>query len=298
MRLAVVQTKWHGSRHAQIAAIRQLVKQSADLGARLVCLPEFTLSPYFASQRKTALFGQWSEPLHGGDSDQLLAQLSAEHQIFIVGSIFERTPSADLANPSRHHFWDTATLYNPQGRLIGYTRKLHIPSGAGYHEDFYYEGADSYPIHHVNHLPIALPTCYDQWFPEVARIYALNGAKLLFYPTAIGSEPEAPELDTSTAWQLVQRGHAVANGVFVAAANRVGSEDVTFFGRSFICDPMGNLLAEASRTETEVISAELDLDFLDKWRDLFPLLQQRRPDTYQQLSTPHPSTHTQQEQRS
>ena len=132
---------------------------------------------------------------------------------------------------------------------------------------------------------VAAPTCYDQWFPELARIYSMNGAEFIFYPTAIGSEPTDPDMDSMVMWQTVQRGHAIANGVFVGAANRVGHEnEVTFYGSSFICDPMGTILAQAGRETTEVITATLNPAVLTRWRGLFPLMQQRKPETYDQIT--------------
>ena len=161
-------------------------------------------------------------------------------------------------------------------------KRCTFPSGDGYHETDYFVGGDyqqvRYPVHALSDVAISTPTCYDQWFPEVARMAAIHGAELIFYPTAIGGEPSAPEFDSKDAWQTVMRGHAVANGVFVAAANRVGSEnEVTFYGSSFIADPGGNILAEAPRDEEAVIVAVLEQPTFDQWRHLFPLLRQRRP---------------------
>ncbi len=121
-------------------------------------------------------------------------------------------------------------------------------------------------------MKTALPTCYDQWFPELSRIYALEGAEFIFYPTAIGSEPSTPEIDTAEAWQTVMRGQAIANGIYIAAANRTGTEGVTFYGSSFICDPMGNIIAQASRDGTEVIVADLDAGVFAQWRGAFSAL--------------------------
>lgn len=129
-----------------------------------------------------------------------------------------------------------------------------------------------------------MPTCYDQWFPEMARICALNGAEFIFYPTAIGAEPTDPDIDTQNAWETVMRGHAIANGVYIGAANRIGVENgIRFYGSSFICDPMGRVLAQAGRDTTEVIMADLDPAVLEHWRDLFPLLHQRMPQTYRRI---------------
>lgn len=274
-KVALIQTHWPGSRTAIIQTFRELVAEAAGRGAEVVCLQEFTLSPYFASVKDNAHYA-WAEPVHGGESDAVFGELARDNGVYLVGSLFEK------ADDGVH--WDTATVHNPAGDLAGFTRKVHIPQGAGYYEDYYYGGSDEYPIHDLDGLKTAVPTCYDQWFPEMSRICALNGAEFIFYPTAIGSEPEAPELDTMTSWQTVMRGQAIANGVYIAAANRTGTEGVEFYGSSFICDPMGTVLAQASRDQTEVIVAELDAEFLEKWRYLFPLIQQRRPDAYGQLT--------------
>ncbi|MCU0497325.1 MAG: hydrolase [Anaerolineae bacterium] len=278
LRVALVQLPWTGDRDTMIAAYRPLIHQAAHKGAQVVCLPEFSLSPYFAGVRDQAGYG-WAEPLIGGMSDQVFSALAREHRITLISSIFEQ----DHAD-----YFDTAVIHGPSGTQIGSTRKIHIPSGDGYHETDYFNGWHEYPVHDLGLLMIATPTCYDQWFPELARIYALNGAHFIFYPTAIGSEPNAPEVDSMEMWQTVMRGHAIANGVFIAAANRIGRENrVTFYGSSFICDPMGRILAQAGRDTTEVIVADLEPEVLLKWRELFPLLHQRKPALYTRLTEPY-----------
>jgi N-carbamoylputrescine amidase len=275
-RIALVQLPWAGDRARMKAHYRDLVAQAKAQGAALVCLPELSIAPYFPGRRDSSGF-DWAEALPGGESEQFFAALARDHGVQIVGSLFERTPDG--------HSYDTATLHDADGRLIGVTRKVHIPSGEGYHETDFFEAGDSYPVHDAGTLRVALPTCYDQWFPELARIYGLNGAEFIFYPTAIGSEPTDPDIDTQDAWRTVMRAHAIANGVFVAAANRVGVENgVTFYGGSFVCDPMGRVLAQAGRDTTEVISADLDPQTLVHWRALFPLLRQRMPRTYSRIT--------------
>lgn len=271
VKVAVVQTHWPGNRADMIITLDGLVGEAADRGAEIVCLQEFTLSPYFASVKDQIHFSR-AEPLKGGESEHTFSRLAKRHGVYLIGSLYEHERD-DV-------YWDTATIHAPTGELAGYTRKVHIPQGAGYYEDYYFSGSDQYPIHDVAGVKMAVPTCYDQWFPEMSRICALKGAEFIFYPTAIGSEPEAPELDTAEAWQTVMRGQAIANGVFIAAANRTGREGVEFYGSSFICDPMGNILAQASRDQTEVLVAELDASLFEQWRYLFPLLKQRRPDAY------------------
>ena len=195
----------------------------------------------------------------------------------IIASIFEKTPD--------DHLYDTATIYDAHGQLAGYTRKVHIPSGEGYHETDFFENGTEYPVFALPEVTVATPTCYDQWFPELARIYTLNGAEFIFYPTAIGSEPTDPHIDTQDSWQTVMRGHAIANGVYIGAANRIGAENgVRFYGSSFICDPAGKVLAQASRDQREVLIADLEPAVLAHWRELFPLLHQRRPATYSRIT--------------
>lgn len=274
-KIALIQTHWPGHRTAMVQTYQKLVAEAAGNGAQLVCLPEFTLSPYFASVIDEANY-KWAEPLRGGETDKIMGEMARENGVFLISSIFEQGEAGQ--------FWDTAVVHNPHGKLYAYTRKVHIPQGEGYHEDHYFGGSDLFPVHEVAGINTAVPTCYDQWFPELSRICALNGAEFIFYPTAIGSEPTNPDIDTKEAWQTVMRGQAIANGVYIAAANRTGTEGVQFYGSSFICDPMGNILAEASRDQTEIIYADLDRAVLTEWRRLFPLLRQRRPSVYQRLT--------------
>ncbi len=168
------------------------------------------------------------------------------------------------------------------------TRKLHIPVTAGYHEDKYFRPGparrDAFPLSLVGDARLGLPTCWDQWFPELARAYSLEGADVLVYPTAIGSEPDHPDFDTQPLWERVIVGNAIANGVFIVAVNRTGEEPpLRFYGSSFICDPYGRKLVQAPRDEPAVLVADLDLDQRRDWLELFPLLSTRRPDAYARL---------------
>jgi len=279
IRFALTQTQWTGDRQSMAAAQAVLVAEAAERGATIVLLQEFSIGPYFAGVTDPSGFA-WAEPLHGGPSDRAFSRFALDNAVTVIGSIFE-------AADGRH--WDTATIHSPDGRLAGFTRKVHIPSGVGYHEDHFFDGADEYPVHDLGAVKVAAPTCYDQWFPEVSRIYALEGAELICYPTAIGAEPSDPDLDSREAWETVIRGQAIANGVFVAAANRIGEENGNrFYGSSFICGPTGEVLTRASRTETAVLVADLDPHTLEHWRAMFPLLNQRRPDTYGRITSPMP----------
>jgi N-carbamoylputrescine amidase len=193
--------------------------------------------------------------------------------------------------------YNTAILVAPDGTLVARTRKLHIPLTAGYHEDRYFmpgpAGEGAFTPVSVGEIRLGLPTCWDQWFPEVARAYSLRGADVLIYPTAIGSEPDHPGFDTEPMWERVIVGNAVANGLFMVAVNRFGDEPpVRFYGSSFICDPYGRKLVQAPRDEPAVLIADLDLDARRDWLELFPLLETRRPDAYAELVEGMPSAAT------
>lgn len=276
IRVALIQIGWLGNRDAMMEQYQQLIGRAVSVGAELVCLPEFSLSPYFANTRDQAGFA-WAEPTVGGESEQFFRQQAAEHEIALIGSLFEKAEDG--------RYFDTATIHGPSGDLIGVTRKIHIPSGEGYNETDFFEGWDEYPVFDIGALKVATPTCYDQWFPELARIYTLNGAEFVFYPTAIGSEPTDPHIDTQSSWETVMRGHAIANGIFVGATNRIGQEgSVRFYGSSFVCDPTGKILAQAERDTVEVVIADLEPYTFTHWRELFPLLRQRRPAIYQRIT--------------
>ncbi len=272
--VALIQLAWT-SREQMKQTYRELTKDAVEQGAEIVCLPELSLSPYFPVTRDKGGF-EWAENLIGSESDSFFSELASQNNVRIIGSLFEKTDDG--------RYFDTATIHYPQKGLIHYTRKVHIPSGEGYHETDFFEGAIEYPVHDLDSVKISVPTCYDQWFPEMARICTLNGAEFIFYPTAIGSEPTDPDIDTQEAWQTVMRGHAVANGVYIAAANRIGTESTNeFYGSSFISAPSGEILAQAGRDTTETIVATLDGGVLARWRNLFPLLHQRKPHTYARI---------------
>lgn len=275
--IGLVQGYWAQSQDATKALYRDLVDDAVGQGATLICLPEFTLAPYFPAKTEFDESGyQWAEPLQGGISDSFFSELAKTYNVTVIGSLFEK---------SDDEYFDTATIHTPNVGLKYFTRKIHIPDSEGYHEADYFKGSDEFPVHDIGVAQVAVPTCYDQWFPELARIVALNGAEMIIYPSAIGSEPTAPDFNSRDAWQTVMRGHAVANGAFVAGINRVGVEHgVAFYGSSFVSDPVGNILAEASDFKEGIVIAELDPAIQMEYRKLFPLMQQRRPDLYGRLT--------------
>lgn len=272
IRIALIQLALSGDMVSMKTQYRKLIAEAAHRGAGLVCLPEFSLIPYFPGARQPDGFN-YAEPIPGGESERFFSEMAQQHKVHIIGSFYEEAQDGGL--------FDTATVHTPDGKLVGVTRKVHIPSGNGYHETDYYAGSDQFPVVKLEALNIATPTCYDQWYPELARIYSLGGAELIVYPTAIGDEPLDHVMDTQDAWETVMRGHAIANGIFVAAINRVGSENgVTFYGSSFVCSPDGQVLARAGRDSTEVVIADIDPAAITDWRQHFPLLHQRRPSVY------------------
>ena len=282
LRVGAVQQRWHPDPAEHEAALAEGVGLAAEAGAELVCLQELTLSRYFATDPGgPAATGVEPEPLPGGPTHTFAAGLAETHGIAIHASLYERHEGDPLG-------YNTAILVGPGGELLGRTRKLHIPVTAGYHEDRYFspgpsEGAFA-PVT-VGAARVGLPTCWDQWFPELARAYTLAGADVLVYPTAIGSEPDHPGFDTEPLWERVIIGNAIANGLFMVAVNRFGEEPpLRFYGSSFICDPYGRKLVQAPRDEAAVLVADLDLDERRDWLELFPFLATRRPDAYGPLT--------------
>jgi len=261
------------------------IGEAAARGAQIVCLPELFQTQYFCQREDAALF-DLAEPIPGPASEALAAA-ARRHDIVLVGSLFERRA------PGVYH--NTAVLFDPDG-MIGLYRKMHIPDDPLYYEKFYFTPGDlGFPAHDTRVGRIGALVCWDQWFPEAARLTVLAGAVLLFYPTAIGWHPrERTEFGVAQhdAWQTVQRGHAIANGVYVAAVNRVGfetgdirgnaagGEGLDFWGGSFLCDPSGRVIAQASHDAEEILVAEVDLGSLEDTRRNWPFLRDRRIESY------------------
>jgi N-carbamoylputrescine amidase len=279
-----VQQRWHADPVEHAGGLEAGIRLAAAEGAELVCLQELTLSRYFAvDPAGPQATGIEPEELPGGPTHQFAASMAGETGVHVHASLYERSPACDGLG------YNTAILVAPDGELIGRTRKLHIPVTAGYHEDRYFcpgpADADAFPVFALGAARLGLPTCWDQWFPELARAYSLQGADVIVYPTAIGSEPDHPDFDTEPLWERVIVGNAIANGVFMVAVNRVGSEPpLQFYGSSFICDPYGRKLVQAPRDEPAVLVADLDLDQRRDWLELFPFLSTRRPEAYVSLA--------------
>lgn len=283
--VAALQFAWKENPAEHADQIEDAVKLAKENGAQVVFLPELTLSKYPADVCPTGTPNAEAEHLEAGPTATLLKRLARENSIIIHGSLFEYQDFEDGRG------LNTAVIFDESGELIGKTPKLHIPVTEGYFEDQYFQpgpNSNPYPVYELN-IPgsprVGLPTCWDEWFPEVARAYGLAGADVLCYPTAIGSEPDHPDFDTEPLWRAVIVSHAIANGLFVVVPNRYGFEGkLNFYGSSFIVDPYGRILAQASRDQDQLLIAELDLDQRRDWLELFPFFATRRPDTYGSLT--------------
>ena len=284
--VGLVQTRWYESTETHRAQIYDGVSSCAGAGASIVFLPELTLSRYPADRQPNGDADSTAEEIAGGESVLFAQQLARECDVHVQISLFERSGARDKRG------LNTSVIVDASGQIAGVTRKLHIPVTEGYFEDRYFaEGPadDPYPVHTLSldgqDLKVGNPTCWDEWFPEVPRCYALAGADLLCYPTAIGSEPDYPDFDTSPLLRAVVSGHAIANGLFIALPNRYGNEGLlTFYGGSCLVDPFGRVIAEAPRDETVALVAEIDLGQREDWLTLFPFFATRRPDTYGALT--------------
>ncbi|KTD61416.1 carbon-nitrogen hydrolase [Legionella spiritensis] len=274
--IGLVQEKWHDHPEKHQEHLASGIMEAAGKGARLVCLQELTLSPYFCT-RSDVDPTPYMEDIQDGPTAQFVSHMARKANVCITASLFEKAG------------YNTAVAFNEAGELIAVTRKQHIPSGEKYHEDFYFKPGDSdYPIHSIAGHKLGLPTCYDQWFPELSRIYGLKGAEILVYPTAIGAEPTAPGFDSQPMWQKVMIAQGIMANTFMVAVNRIGCENgLEFYGSSFISSPLGHILVQAPRHEPAVLVAEIDFNDRELWGRLFPFPMQREPQTYHTLTQPH-----------
>lgn len=284
VRVGLVQMHWEQDTDQHLANLNLGIEMASRAGAELVCLPELTLSRYPADKKPVGTPSAIAEELDG--PTMAFAKAAAEkYGVHVHASLYEASALSDGRG------YNVAILVNPEGELVGYTPKTHIPVTAGYYEDKYFapgpNDPDPYPVYDLSVGKLGLPTCWDEWFPEVARAYSLAGAEVLIYPTAIGSEPDHPDFDTAPLWQKVIVANGISNGTFMVVPNRWGFEGaLNFYGTSFISDPYGRVLVQASRDQDEVLVADLDLDQRRDWLDLFPFLSTRRPDTYKVLTNP------------
>jgi N-carbamoylputrescine amidase len=247
------------------------VREAAAAGAKIICLQELYNAQYFPQYVKVDSY-KFAQKIDS-PGVQAMAGLAKELGVVLIVPIYEEAIAGV--------YFNTALVYDADGSYLGKYRKNHIPDGPQYLEKYYFTPGDlGYPVFDTQFGRIAVGICWDEWFPEVARLFALQGANIIFYPSAIGTEPDRPEYSSHKAWQTVISSHGITNGVFIAAPNRVGTEDdMTFYGHSFISDPFGEFLAEAG-TEEAILYAECALDKVREARELLHFLRDRRVDTY------------------
>jgi N-carbamoylputrescine amidase len=277
LRVALVQMSCETEPPRNLERALARIEEAAARGAKVVCLQELFRSRYFC-QSEEARYFDLAEPIPGPTTEALSA-VAAARKVVVVGSIFERRAEGIYHN--------TAVAIDADGRLAGCYRKMHIPDDPHYYEKFYFTPGDlDFTAHRTAWGTIGALVCWDQWFPEAARLVALAGAQVVFYPTAIGwerGEVERVRRRQLQAWETVQRGHAIANGMFVAVANRVGVEDsLEFWGTSFVVDPFGEVIARAGASE-EILIADCDLALIEETRRNWPFLRDRRIDAYGDL---------------
>ncbi|BCX50351.1 apolipoprotein acyltransferase [Haloferula helveola] len=278
-RLALLQSKGFPSKREAFSHHETLIRDAAAQGAQIIVTQELFLTPYFCITEDPSLF-DLADPIPCETTDQL-GKLAGELGVVIVSSLFEQR------GPGLFH--NTAVVHDADGRMLGQYRKSHIPQDPGFEEKFYFTPGDTdWPVWETRFGKIGVLICWDQWYPEAARLMALGGAEILLYPTAIGwlpSEKEALGAAQHSAWETVQRGHAVANGCFLAAVNRVGTEGETeFWGQSFVANPYGELVAKASSDQEEILIHDLDLGQVEDFRRIWPFFRDRRIDAYGDLT--------------
>ena len=278
VKVAALQMSMSEDKNANINKATDFVREAAFNGANIILLPELFSSLYFCKDMDKAYFS-WASPLKNNSLIKHFSKLSKKLNVVLLVSYFEKADT---------DYFNSLVVINADGTLMDNYRKTHIPDGPGYEEKFYFKAGDTgFKVYNTAFGKIGVGICWDQWFCETARDLTLQGAEIIFYPTAIGSEPEI-KLDSKEHWQRVQMGHAATNTVPVVVANRIGTEvgkscTLTFYGSSFITDYTGAKIAEASRDKEEIIYASFDLEENQKQREYWGLLRDRRPDMYKKL---------------
>lgn len=279
VRLALVQMTTTDDIPANIEKGMTLIRTAASRGANIVCLQELFNAPYPCQSEAHARFA-WAESIPGPTSNAMSA-VAKECGVVVTGSVFERR--------SQGLYHNTALVFDTDGSQVGFYRKMHIPDDPHYYEKFYFTPGDTgFTVAKTKFGTIGVGVCWDQWYPEAARLFSLRGAEILLYPTAIGWLAEDKPVygkSQHEAWETMMRSHSIANGVFVAAANRVGLEDsIEFWGGSFAFDPAGNLMHRASHQQEELVLVDCDLNSIDTQRTYWPFLRDRRIDAYSDLT--------------
>src|ERR1700712_477362 len=275
VKVGLVQMSCTASKADNLAKAITKIRETAKSGAQIICLQELFTSLYFCDVEDHDNFSL-AESIPGPSTDEL-SKVAAELGVVIIASLFEKRAQGVYHN--------TTAVLDADGKYLGKYRKMHIPDDPGFYEKFYFTPGDlGYKVFKTKFATIGVLICWDQWYPEAARITALMGADILFYPTAIGwasTQDEATNVEQYNAWQTIQRSHAIANGVHVVSVNRVGEEaGLKFWGGSFVSNPFGTVLYQASHHDEEVIVQELDLDKSDYYRSHWPFLRDRRIESY------------------
>lgn len=279
--VAAIQMRCTADPEENLANADRLVRAAAAKGAQVILLPELFTTPYFCKDEDPGHFAL-AHPARDHPTIAHMQRLAAELAVVLPVSVFERANTAH---------YNALAMIDADGSVLGLYRKSHIPDGGGYQEKFYFNPGDTgFRVIHSRYAALGCAICWDQWFPEAARILALQGADLLLYPTAIGSEPQDPGLDSREHWTRVMQGHAAANLMPVVAANRFGLEQgvscaIDFYGHSFIADATGALIARAGSGEETVLTAQFDLDAVRRQRVAWGVFRDRRPDLYAALLT-------------
>ena len=274
--VAALQLAFGDDLNENIANVSALVREAAGKGAKVVLPPELFEGPYFCKTQDEGHFAT-AKPVDAHPAVLAMRKLAAALGVYIPTSFFEL---------DGHHHYNSLAMIDDRGALMGVYRKSHIPDGPGYSEKFYFRpGNSGFKTWPTSEATLGVGICWDQWYPETARSLMLQGAEILFYPTAIGTEPHDPDLDTSRLWRRAMIGHAVSNVVPVVAANRIGTEDgQRFYGHSFICDERGDIVTEFGAKETGVLVATLDLEAAKRHRAAFGFFRDRRPELYGRLT--------------
>lgn len=284
VKIGIAQNRCTGDLAENLAAAERGVRNAAAKGAQIICLQELFRSVYFCQVEDHKYF-ELGEPIPGPTTERM-QELAKELGVVIIASLFEKRTAGLYHN--------TAAVIDADGSYLGKYRKMHIPDDPLFYEKFYFTPGDlGFQAFDTKFARIGVCVCWDQWYPEAARLTALRGAQILFYPTAIGWHPSEKEkygTRQHSSWETIQRGHAIANGCYVAAPNRIGheapdgGEGIEFWGQSFICDPAGQILAKASVDQEEVLVVEADLDAVDTQRTHWPFLRDRRIDAYSDIT--------------
>jgi N-carbamoylputrescine amidase len=279
--IAATQMMCSTDRDENITKAETLVREAASRGAQIILLQELFETLYFCQSQKQDFFSLATE-IQSNPGVQHFSALARQLRVVLPISFFEKKNQA---------YYNTVAVVDADGAILGIYRKSHIPGGPGYQEKFYFSPGDTgFRVWKTRYGTIGIGICWDQWFPEAARIMVLTGAEILLYPTAIGSEPQNPEYDSRDHWQTCMQGHAAANMVPIVVSNRVGTESIdgstiTFYGSSFIADGKGRLLERADRTSESIVSAEFDLETMAAERSAWGLFRDRRPTLYTPLLT-------------